>query len=57
VLKRWGKVEGSYHGQLTIRANKVEGEKVLHVHYLKGLEKCWVRAPYSHIGLGVGRGS
>jgi hypothetical protein len=34
----------------------MEGEKVLHVHYLGGLEKCWVEVSHLHKGLGVGRG-
>jgi hypothetical protein len=36
---------------------KGKGEKVLHVQYLKGLEKCWIGVTNSHEGLGVGRGS
>jgi hypothetical protein len=35
----------------------VEGGRVLHVHYLRGLRKCKIRAPNSHIGLGVGNGN
>jgi hypothetical protein len=30
----------------------VEGEKVLHVHYLRGLGKCKVGAPHLHKGWG-----
>jgi len=34
-----------------------KGEKVLNVHYLRRLGKCWVGTPHSHEGLEVGRGS
>jgi hypothetical protein len=44
------------HGQLW-GLTEGKGEKVLHVHYLGGLEKCWVGVTHSHEGLGVGRGS
>jgi hypothetical protein len=40
----WGLMEG-------------KGEKVLHVHYLRGLEKCWAGVTHSHKGLGVDRGN
>jgi hypothetical protein len=35
----------------------MEGEKVLHVHYLAGLGKCKVRASHYHKGLKVGKGN
>ncbi len=35
----------------------MEGEKVLHVHYLRGLSKCKIRAPNSHVRLGDGNGN
>jgi len=34
-----------------------KGEKVLIVHYLRRLGKCWVGTPHSHEGLKVGKGS
>jgi hypothetical protein len=35
----------------------MEGGKVLHVHYLRGLGKCCVGVSHLHEGLGVGKGS
>lgn len=35
----------------------MEGEKVLHVHYLERLDKCWVGTPSSHKRLGVDKGT
>jgi hypothetical protein len=40
----------SDHGQLW-GLTEGKGEKVLHVHYLGGLEKCWARVTHSHEGL------
>jgi hypothetical protein len=37
-----------------IGVNRVEGGKILHVHYLGGLGKCWVGAPHLHERLGRG---
>jgi hypothetical protein len=34
----------------------VEGGKVLRVHYLKGLDNCWVGTPSLHKRLGVDKG-
>jgi len=37
--------------------NKKDGEKGLHVHYLGGLKKCKVNAPYLHQRLGIDGGN
>jgi hypothetical protein len=37
-------LRGSNHGLI-----EWKGEKVLHVHYLGGLKKCYVGAPKLHI--------
>jgi hypothetical protein len=47
---------GSNHGQL-YGLIEWKGKKVLHMHYFKGLGKCWVGAPHSYEGLGVDKGS
>ncbi len=33
----------------------MDEEKVLHVHYLGGLDKCWIGTPRSHKRLGANK--
>jgi hypothetical protein len=42
------------HGQL-YGLIEWKGEKLLYVHYLGGLKKCWVGVPHSYEGFGVDR--